>query len=278
MMKNILLSSIIVIGLVILYWSGSILKQSRESLNWPQTKGNMISSLLTIDHLPKFIDYRANPARWYGVQVQYEYKVGDGSYLSDRLSFHATGTRNPAAALNVLNKYRNQRTVTVYYDPKDPQEAVLEPGNIGNLYLMLILGGLLVLGGLFILYRQSLEFHDKAGSYIHQGDIYQHQGKSAEALVQYDYAVRVDPSSAVGYTRRGAVYLQARNWDQAIADFNQAIILSPRDSLAYFALANAYLGKKEYDRALVNMQKAMERGFNVDPEILEGIKKNARLS
>jgi tetratricopeptide (TPR) repeat protein len=234
----------------------------------------MVSSLLTIDHLPKFIDPKTNPARWYGVQVQYEYKVGDGSYLSDRLSFHETGARSPAAALNVLNKYRNQRTVTVYYDPKDPQEAVLEPGNIGDLYLILIMGGLLVLGGLFIIYRQSLEFSHKGTDHIHQGGIYQNQGKFAEALLEYNYAIRVNPSSAAGYSRRGGVHLQKEDWDNAIADFNRAIAIAPYEALSYFALANAYLGKREYDTALRFMHKAKDLGFNVDPAILEGIKKN----
>jgi len=78
----------------------------------------------------------------------------------------------------------------------------------------------------------------------------------------------------VGYSRRGGLYLQEKSWDKAIADFNQAIAIAPHDALAYFTLANAHLGKEEYDKAWVNMQKAMEHGFHVEPEILESIKKN----
>ena len=50
--------------------------------------------------------------------------------------------------------------------------------------------------------------------------------------------------------------------------------MAPNNALAYFCLGNAYLGKKAYDKSWVNMQKAMEHGFHVEPEILEGIKKN----
>ena len=174
-----------------------------------------------------------------------------------------------------MNKYRREREVTVFYDPKNPQEAVLQPGYIGDLYMILIIGGLLALGGIFIFYSQSLEIsHSEESRYIQQGDIYQNQGKFEEALLAYNYAVRLNPSSIVGYSRRGGLYLQRENWDKAIADFNQVIAMVPNNALAYFSLGNAYLGKKEYDKAWDNMQKAIENGFHVEPEILEGIKKN----
>jgi tetratricopeptide (TPR) repeat protein len=274
MIKKIILLVATATGIVVLYWGGVLLKQSQDALNWPQTKGHMISSLLTIDHLPKFIDPRANPARWYGVQVQYEYKVADEIYLSDRLSPRDTQTRSPAEALNVLNKYRRQPEVTVFYDPRNPQEAFLEPGNIGSISLILILGGLLALGGILISYRQSLELNHKDSGYIHQGDIYQNQGKLAEALLEYDYAVRSNPNSVVGYSRRGGLYLQQQNWGSAIADFNRAVEIAPHDALSYFALGKAYVGNKEYDKALGYMYKAMDNGFHVEPEILESIKKH----
>lgn len=274
MIKKIILLVATATGIAVLYWGGVLLKQSQDALNWPQTQGHVISSLLTINHLPKFIDPRANPARWYGVQVQYKYKVRDEIYLSDRSSPRDADTRNPAEALNVLNKYRRQPEVTVFYNPKNPQEAFLEPGNIGSLYLILILGGLLALGGILIFYRKSLELNHKDGGYIHQGDIYQNQGKLAEALLEYNYAVRSNPYASAGYSRRGGIYLQQQSWEMAIADFNQAIALAPHDALSYFALGKAYLGNKEYDKALGNMNKAMEHGFYIEPEILEGIKKH----
>jgi len=276
MIKNILLLVMTGIGIAILFWGGSILKQCRAALSWPQTQGHMISSGLTINHLPKFIDPRADPARWYGTHLQYEYKVGDQPYISDRLSFREADSPNPQDALKVMNKYRREREVTVFYDPKNPQEAVLQPGYIGgDLYIILMIGGLLALGGICIFYSQSLELsHSEESGYIQQGDIYQSQGKFEEALLAYDYAVRLNPSSVVCYSRRGGLYLQKENWDKAIADFNQVIAMVPNNALAHFCLGNAYLGKKAYDKAWVNMQKAMENGFHVEPEILESIKKN----
>ena len=276
MIKNIFLFVIAGTGVAILYWGGCVLEQSREALNWPQTKGNMISSLLTVNHLPKFIDRQADPARWYGAQVQYEYTVGDKMYLSDRLAFQKYDTRSPREALKVMNKYRRLHKVAVYYNPKNPREAVLQPGYVGDIYIPLIIGGFLVFIGMLIFYPRSLEFDLERTNYIHQGDIYQSQGELEKALLEYNYAIKVNPSSASGYRRRANLYLQQKDWDKAVADLNQAITIDPKDALTYFSLANAYLDKKQYDRAWVNMNKARENGFNVNPEILEGIKKNLK--
>jgi tetratricopeptide (TPR) repeat protein len=273
MMKKVLLLVITGIGIVLLYWSCCILEQSREALNWPQAKGHIISSLLTVHHYPKFIGLSVDPARWYGVEVRYEYAVGDGLYLSDRLAFQKSDVRSPKEALEVMNKYRRLHEVPVYYNLKNPQESVLQPGYIGDIYIPLILGAFLAFGGIFIFFRQSLEFNHEKSNYIHQGFIYQNQEKFEEALLEYTRAIRINPSSPLGYSHRGNLYLQQKSWDKAIADFNQALAIDPKDALIYFSLANAYLGKKQYDKALVNMNKTKENGFNVAPEILEDIKK-----
>ena len=171
-MKKIFLWAIIVTGVAILFWACSLLIESRDAVHWPQIKGQVISSLLTIDHLPKLIDPSDDPTRWYGTDVQYKYSVGDRTYLSNRVSFQDGGVRSPQSALKVMNKYRHQHKVVVYYNPANPQQAVLEPANIGDILIPLMVGVLLALGGLFILYQQSLEV--KTGdidSYFQQGNI-----------------------------------------------------------------------------------------------------------
>lgn len=272
-MKNFFLIIITGIGIAILYRGCSILEQSREALNWPQTKGDIISSSLTINHLPKFIDPRDDPARWYGTQVQYEYTVGNEEYLSDRLAFQKGDTMDPKEALKVMNKYRRQHEAAVYYNPKNPQESVLQPGYIGDIYMPFMIGGLLTFLGLISFYNQSLKYHRGTDSFIHNGHIYQNQKKFEESLREYNQFIRFNPNLVLGYSSRGNLYFQQGNWDEAIADFNQAIKIDPKDALMYFCLAKAYLGKEQYDKALVNMNKAVENGMNIDPEILEAIKK-----
>lgn len=277
MIKKIFLIVIAAIGIVILYWSYSILEQSREALNWPQTKGTIISSSLTIDHPPQFIGQGVDPARWYGAQVEYEYMVGDEEYLSDQLAFQKTDTKAPKEALKVMNKYRRQHEVAVYYNPKDHRQSVLQPGYVGDIYIPLMIGGLLTFLGLAPFYSRSLKYHGGADNFLHNGHILENQGKFEEALREYNQFIRINPNLAVGYSSRGGLYLQLKespgNLDKAIADFNQALAIDPNDALVYFCLANAYIGKEQYDKALVNMNKAKENGWNVDQEVLETIKK-----
>jgi len=210
MIKKISLLVIMAIGICLLYGGYYTFKQSRDALNWPQTKGQMISSSLTIDHLPKFINSRIIPNRWYGIQVEYEYTVGEGRYSSHRLSFQKGDTRYPKEALAALNKYRSQQEITVYYNPQDRTQAVLEPGAIGDIYFLLILGGFLTFFSLLTLYYQSLEYHCGADSFINQGQAYQNQGKFEEAFVEYTRAIRMNPRFALGYSSRGELYLQQK--------------------------------------------------------------------
>lgn len=251
-----------------------ILKQSQDAFNWPQAKGHIISSSLIIDHLPKFIDWSADPLRWYGIRVQYDYTVDGGLYESNRLSFQRGDIRNPKDALKAMNNFRRHREVMVYYDPKNPQEAVLQPGDTADVYIPLMIGGALTLLGLLALYSQSLGFNGGIDRKLTQGQIYQDQGRLEEALWQYNQAISMNPNLILGYSNRGGLYLKNESWEMAIADFNHILTIDPNNAFAYFSLGKAYLAKKAYAKALVNIQKAMELGLNVNPTILEDIKKN----
>ncbi len=239
MMKKIILWIVFATGIAVLFSALSLLSESREALKWPQTKGQVISSVLTIGHLPDFMGLKFDPVRWYGTDVQYEYSVGDGRYASNRVSFQEGATRDPKDALKVMNKYRRQHQVMVYYDPAHPQRSVLEPANIGDILTPLVAGGLLAFLGLFFLYSKSLEINRDALSYLYQGQIYQDQKKWDEALREYSGFIKIDPHIAVGYINRGNVYVQKKDWDKAIADLTQALAIDPGDASVRAALAEA---------------------------------------
>ena len=272
MLKRILIIVTTAAGIFILFRAFCIFEQSREALNWPQTKGRMISSLLTIEYLPKFIDHSFNPTRWFGTHVEYEYSFNGMSYLSNRLSFQNGNTRSPKEALKVMNKYRRLNEVTVYYNPHNPLQSVLEPEDIGDIIIPVMVGGLLVFCGLLGFYKRPLDLKRGRESLVYQGQIYQDQGKTEEALWHYTEAIRSNPNLAMGYSNRGSIFIQQKEWDQAIVDFTRAIEIDPNDALAYFAMAKAYVGKQQYDQAWEFSQKALEKGFNVSPEMLEDIK------
>lgn len=261
-----------VLGVLIFGWGCTIVSQSRDALHWPYTQGQIISSSLSIDHLPKYIDLSYDPLRIYGVDVEFSYTIGDVQYSSKRLSFSKTYTMSPKDALKVMNSYRHLKKVKVYYNPSNPQEAVLEPGNIAGVYVPLMIGGLLTLLGLFFMFGHSVEFGGGINNYLSLAQTYQNRGDWDNALALYNQAIRVYSFNALGYIRRGEFHYEQRNYDQAINDFKRAINIDPNNALVYVIVGNAYLAKKQYNDAWVYMHKAMDRGFKVDPLVLQDLK------
>lgn len=90
--------------------------------------------------------------------VVYEYAVGSQRYVGERLAFgHAVGLGVAAWVQRRLAKYPAGAACTVYYDPADPAEAVLERRTAANPILWVAIaviavtsaGGLLMLGFAF---------------------------------------------------------------------------------------------------------------------------------
>jgi tetratricopeptide (TPR) repeat protein len=270
------ISWIMTIGAVVLLcWVCGLFIESRDVLKWPQTKGHVISSTLTITHLPQFLNFSDDPLRWYGTDVQYEYTVGDGLYTAHRVAIRDSLTQSSKSALKIMNKYRHQSSVIVFYNPSNPGQAILEPANIGDIFVPLLCGGLLVFLWFITFFNASADVVTlRPNDSLHWGNVYQQQGKLDQALNEYNKIIHTSPYLAIGYVSRGSVYLQQGRWELAILDFNKAIVIDPVAAIVYFNRANAYLGNKQYDKAWEDMHKAMEMGFKVKPEILERIKKN----
>ena len=208
------------------------------------------------------------------MEVQYKYTVGEFPYISNRVTFQTWGSRSPKSALKLMNKYRRLRDVTVYYNPEDPQQSVLEPANVGDILFPLIIGALLVFLGLSFLFDQNagIKLHG-AENYLRSGNIYRKLGKLKEASDEFTKIIETSPYLAQGYKSRGEVYLQLEYWDKAISDLSQARSIDPTDALVYLNRAQSYLGNKQYDLAWDDIQKAMEMGIKVKPHLLEKIKK-----
>lgn len=275
MIKKILLWAFIIVDLTILIWIGSLFLKFQAASSWPHTLGHVVYSLLSVEDRPKFLAPNAAPTRWYGTDVLYQYTVDDSPYTSNRVSIQKRETRNPKPALAIMNKYRQHSDVIVYYDPNDPQQSMLEPVDKGDISMILLVGGVLSILAIFAFIFQypEINFQGVEG-HLRQGQIYQKKGKFNEALNEYNKIIELNPKLSIGYRSRGCLYLQLEQWNQAIADLDYAISIAPDDGFAYFSLANAYIGKKQWDIVLFNLQKAMERGYKVKPQILDNIHKN----
>jgi hypothetical protein len=115
----------IVLGLVGFRAGGRVLYSASAN-------GQIVSSRLN-----EYADKQG--AHHYRPMVIFSYPVEAERYMSNHIASGVADSTNAAAAERIVARYPVGRTVTVFYDPLDPQHAVLEPGT--NPWLFIALGG-----------------------------------------------------------------------------------------------------------------------------------------
>jgi hypothetical protein len=123
---------------------------SLASSAWPSTSGTVIVS-----------DVQANSAakggEFYRVRVEYRYEVGGNEFVGNCL-FFGDWVEVPMSfmARRYTDRYRQGSKITVFYDPRKPWNAVVEPG-VHGLILYGCLGGFVfALFGFLVVYYQEM--------------------------------------------------------------------------------------------------------------------------
>jgi hypothetical protein len=142
-------------GIFLIYRSVQSRKKAEASQGWPSTAGQINES--RVSH-STHTDTDGDSRDSYTPYVEYTYQVAGQSYNGRDLTFGFTqGYGNASKAQAMLAKYPVGAQVNVYYDPADPQKAVLErqAGGYGvGLVLgiiFLVVGACLGCGGVFAL-------------------------------------------------------------------------------------------------------------------------------
>jgi hypothetical protein len=136
--------AIVFLVLGVLATAGAIMsyRKTRQSQGWPTVPGRITASELTTETRTEYDDEnrRSRETIMYGVSVRYDYVVGGKSFHNDRL-YWADGIKSNSdrAARATVAKYPAGAEVTVYVNPADPNQALLEPGTMKGV----------VLGGVF---------------------------------------------------------------------------------------------------------------------------------
>lgn len=160
--------SMVVLGLVIIFYGLHVLEQAGASANWPAVSGKVLASGIeeTLWSESKRINDRNTGTRTekrYGPQVRYEYRAygmlytGQGIRIVDALHEH------PEAVQPIVARYPVDSRVRVYFNPNDPAQAVLEPGVDEDSYLFLyggiawsgVWGGVLAVAALVVYFREA---------------------------------------------------------------------------------------------------------------------------
>lgn len=136
----------LLVGGLLAFFTLSWITDGLESKNWPNVEGTIISS--------EFISSRNSENKpMYGAEILYEYYINDVKYIGNGVtSGGQSSSSNPGSAQRLANKYNEGEKANVYYNPEDPELALLEPGfhatdalpfSIGILFALIGLGGVL---------------------------------------------------------------------------------------------------------------------------------------
>jgi hypothetical protein len=125
-----------VTGLGVLVWGFRRMQQSSAMKDWPTTQGTIRSSTVVSreaaplnaeesydDDAPK-----PKPQVLYRPDVEYTYTVNGETYTGNLIAFDVTEVSSKQHAQAQAARFVPRAPVTVYYDPEDPQHALLEPG------------------------------------------------------------------------------------------------------------------------------------------------------
>jgi hypothetical protein len=137
----------LLIGLVVAGFGVRTIIRAGQSESWPTVEGVVKVSEVDRRHDKDGTTYHAD--------VMYEYTVDGTLYSCDRVSYGDYGSSNSSHARRVCNRYPQGQTVVVYYDPGDPEEAVLEAGRTWATFAVAGFGAIFALvgGGIIHVWR-----------------------------------------------------------------------------------------------------------------------------
>jgi hypothetical protein len=120
------------------------------SYHWPTVPGVVAQSDSTVS-VTRNSDNRGS-STMYSADIRFRYKVGGTDYSTDTLHFGQTaGSGDSSEAELRMSRYPVGGEVTVFYNPKDPSIAAVEPGFAGEALLLPAAGMAFVLPGVMIL-------------------------------------------------------------------------------------------------------------------------------
>lgn len=135
----------IVVSGVILFFGIRQITRATASNAWPNVTG-----VVTVSELGKHVGHDRDDTTTYRADISYDYVVNDRSYRNGVVNFGSLQTSDPSTARRVLKRYPVGLQVPVYYNPAEPQDAVLEPGLDGGSWFLPIFGSVFLLVGVGI--------------------------------------------------------------------------------------------------------------------------------
>ena len=115
-----------VIGLILLAVSAINLQKAQATKGWPSVSGKILrSQIVPVEKIRE----KKQKLVLYRPEMAYSYSVGGKEYVAETIRTDLQSQSNPADLKRLLDTYPVGQTVAVFYNPANPAEAVLEPGD-----------------------------------------------------------------------------------------------------------------------------------------------------
>lgn len=124
------------------------------------------------------------------------------------------------------------------------------------------------------LLKATMKCPPDAAPYYNLGLAYAGKNDFGRAVPQFSQAILLDPEWVhQAYHMRGVAYAALGHVEEAFGDLGKAIELKPDYGDAYHVRAALYCDKGQYEKARADVEKCGELGVEVQPAILEALKK-----
>ena len=105
-------------------------------------------------------------------------------------------------------------------------------------------------------------------TYRDRGNAYLEKGSFAEAVADYDYAIKLSPNDAIAYSNRcWARVLANDDLQQALSDCNKALLILPENKRALDNRGYVYLRLNQFDDAIANFDAVLA----IDPRFANSL-------
>ncbi len=115
-----------------------------------------------------------------------------------------------------------------------------------------------------------------AASAYNSGNRFLGEKRYGEAIAHYDRAIGLEPDFAEAYTNRCGAYFGLGKYEQATADCTRGVDLDPGHGSAFYNRGVVLAKKGEYAKAWQDVQEAQRLGHQVDPALVERLRKAAQ--
>jgi hypothetical protein len=120
-----------VVGVAVLVSSFGMLRTAGATAQWPTVQGEIVSSKIVTESVfyKGEIGERGQWNDEHSVQIRYEFSVDGENYQAERITLWDAATTDRHQAELTCKEFGKGKT-TVYYNPNDPQDALLSPRDV----------------------------------------------------------------------------------------------------------------------------------------------------